>query len=306
MPPDPAAITTIICTRDRPEQLLACLASLRVAAADCPDASVEVVVIENGSRSERRLRETDVATVGPPDTRLLRLRHGSLSEARNVGMLQAHGGLLAFVDDDCLVDPAYFRDVLAHWRTQAGDFLIGGRVRLADPADLPFTIKDDPTPQTFHTGIHPGGFIQGCNFILPRATAARIGWFDHRFGAGARFKAGEDTDYLIRAHAAGVPLHYAPDMLVLHRHGRRSFPELDRLNRNYAYANGAILAKHLFRHPWLVRHLLWTLRSTARERLGGPRFDTTVGLTWGSVARSQLRGIAAFLGTVLNPRGRLL
>lgn len=226
---------------------------------------------------------------------MFRLSHGGLSGARNFGMSSARGALFAFVDDDCLVDRNWCADARRHWHAMPGHFLLGGRVQLADPADLPFTIKDVADAQVFHHGVHPGGFVQGCNFMLPRKTADRVGLFDPRFGAGAPFRAGEDTDYIIRAHGAGVPVLYVPDMLVLHRHGRRTLPELEHLNGGYAHANGAILAKHVLRHPWLAKHLLWTLRSALREWFGGPPFDAQTGLTWRSVALDQCRGIRAFL-----------
>ncbi len=301
--PDPV-VSVVICTRDRPRQALACLGS--VAASLAAGIGAEILLVENGSRADLALPADAVAKAGQGRCRLIRLAQGGLSEARNVGMAQARGGLLVFVDDDCRLVPGYMADVLRHAAAMAAqgvdDYLIGGRVKLGDSDDLPFTIKDEVAVQTFHTGLHPGGFIQGCNFLLPRATAGRIGWFDTRFGAGGRFRAGEDTDYLIRAHDAGVLIRYVPDMVVHHFHGRRSFAEVDRLNRNYAYANGAILAKHVWRHPWLAKHLVWTLRSALIERIGGPCFDAEVGLSWASVTRAQLRGLAAFAAEALRHR----
>lgn len=244
------------------------------------------------------LGDAALARAGGGMCRIVRLQQGSLSEARNAGIAQSRGETLVFVDDDCVLERDYLPDMLRHADAMrvsgVEDYVIGGRVRLGDPADLPFTIKDLPETQTFDVGVHPGGFIQGCNFFLPRKTAERIGWFDLRFGAGARFLAGEDTDYLIRAYAMGIVIRYVPDMMVLHRHGRRTFAEIDRLNRNYAFANGAILAKHLWNHPWLGKHLAWTLRSTMLERVGGPVFDSKVGLTWTSVSMAQMRGVFAF------------
>jgi glycosyltransferase involved in cell wall biosynthesis len=296
-------VSVIICTRDRPGPLRQCLASLGAAAKACPELAIEVLVVENGSIGSCVLAEEELARIAPGSPLLLRLVNGNLSRARNFGMSHARGDLLAFVDDDCLVDRNWLADIARYCRLMQGDFMMGGRVRLADPSDLAFTIKDVDEPQTFHTGIHPGGFIQGCNFIVPRVTARRIGDFDPRFGAGGRFRAGEDTDYIIRAHALGIPIFYVPDMMVLHRHGRRTLPEIQRLNSAYAHANGAILAKHVLRHRWLAKHLVWTIRSTFRESGGGPRFDDQVGLSWREVARDQLNGVAAFVGAMFRRNG---
>ena len=49
---------------------------------------------------------------------------------------------------------------------------------------------------------------------------------DERFGAGAPFRAAEDTDYLLRAQAAGIALRYEPHFVVDHHHGRRLAAEM--------------------------------------------------------------------------------
>ncbi|WP_159082310.1 glycosyltransferase family 2 protein [Paragemmobacter aquarius] len=288
----------IVCTRDRPAKTLACLRSIAATVGPAP-GEAEIILVENGSQKSLSLPDAELDEAAPGLCRTFRLAKGCLSEARNLACDAAQGEFVVYIDDDCMLQSGYLDDLKRHVGRMEAEgqrhYIIGGRVMLGDPSDLPFTIKDHPQAQTFHTGIHPGGFVQGCNFFLPKATAALIGGFDPRFGPGARFHAGEDTDYLIRAHAAGVPLHYVPDMAVWHCHGRRTFDEVDRLNRTYAFANGAILAKHLRDHPWLARHLAWTIRSTAKERIGGPHFDDDLGLSWGSVTTSQLRGVWAFI-----------
>ena len=308
MSPDKTLLASfIICTRNRPQALLACLGSIadavrHVTRPESPAAGrvpapddFEVLVIENGSLPAQRLEDAAVAKASDGLARIIRRPAGNLSEARNLGMAQAAGRLLAFTDDDCLLDPEWLADALRHWRQSTRPFLIGGRVRLDDPTDLPFTVRDYPKPQLYDCSLPPGGFIQGCNFILTRETARYIGPFDPRFGAGAIFRSGEDTDYTIRAHAAGVSVAYVPDMAVRHRHGRKTRAEVERLNRDYAYGNGAILAKHVLHHRWLLRHLGWTLRSALLERLGGPVFDSAIGLSWHPVLCGQLRGTLAYL-----------
>lgn len=301
--------SVIVCTRDRPAKVLACLESIAESAV-LSGVQVEIVLVENGSKPELQLSEGAIEESGRGLCRFVRRSYGCLSDARNEAMRLAGGGLFVFIDDDCVVAPQYLDDLMRHASEMKAQgvwhYLIGGRVVLGDMRDLPFTIKDDPDPQVFHTGVHPGGFVQGCNFFLSRETAALIGPFDPRFGPGSRFKAGEDTDYLIRAHEAGVSVRYVPDLPVMHFHGRQTFAEVDGLNRDYAFANGAILAKHFGRHPWLGRHLAWTIRSSLKERFGGPGFNTAVGLSWGSVLTAQIRGAWAFALEVVGAKRLML
>lgn len=290
--PDPTA-SVIICTRDRPQQLLACLASVAAAAARCPELPVEIIVVENTGDPRLTLAPADVLQAAAGLGRFISLPVSGLSNARNTGMAAARGRLLVFTDDDCLMDADFMRDLLRHDAGCSGDMFLGGRVKLGDPTDLPFTIKDEPAEQVYEPSIHPGGFVPGCSFVLSRKTAARIGGFDTAFGAGAPFKAGEDTDYIIRGHLAGVPIRYVPDMCVLHYHGRKELAQITALSQAYSYANGALYGKYI-RQKWLLKHFFWSLRSAWREGFGGPAFRPELGLSWAQVARANIAGFAAF------------
>lgn len=303
---DPVA-SVIICTRDRPRQLLACVVAVARAAARCPELPTEIIVLENLSKPDLALVEEEVLRAAGGSGRFIKLTVGGLSTARNAGMAAARGQMLVFTDDDCIMDKDYMRDLARHAAQQPGHLFLGGRVRLGDPADLPFTIKDDLAEQTYDVSIHPGGFVPGCNFVLSRQTAEAIGSFDTDFGAGAPYRAGEDTDYIIRGHLAGVPVRYVPDMCVLHYHGRKDMADVERLSHGYSYANGALYGKYI-RQAWLLKHLYWNMRSAVKEQFGGPSFNSEIGLGWRAVVRANLAGFAAYLSrqgqSRLRPRPR--
>ncbi len=293
-------VSVIICTRNRPKQLVRCVASVVKAADRVPELPTEIIVLENNSALDQSLDHSMLRQI---DARihLIKVDKGGLSHARNVGIKAARGRLLVFTDDDCIMDGDHLADMARHAAQQAGPIFIGGRVILADPDDLPFTIKDDPTPSFYNVSIHPGGFIPGCNFVLSREAANVIGNFDTRFGAGAQFRAGEDTDYIVRAHLAGIQIKYVPDMLVLHHHGRQQFSEIKDLSQAYSFANGALYIKHV-RELWLLRHLYWSIRAAIKERFGGPAFDKALGLTWSDVARANISGAYAYLVRPMTAR----
>lgn len=291
--PEPV-VSVIICTRNRPDRLLCCVASIAEASARCQDLPIEILVIESMSSPCLALDETAVLLAANKLGKLVRLGHAGLSSARNAGLREARGRLLVFTDDDCIMDGQFLVDLMRRIGSRRGPHFIGGRVTLSDQADLPFTIKDDPVDRIYTVSSHPGGFLQGCNFVLSRETVALLGEFDTRFGVGAMFRAGEDTDYIIRGHLAGVPIKYVSDMQVAHRHGRKLRSEVETLNHSYAYANGALYAKYIT-EPWLLKHLYWGMRSAAREAFGGPAFNREIGITWKSTMRANLAGMYAYL-----------
>lgn len=282
-------ISLILCTRNRAASLDACLATVR-AAVEAFEGAAEVIVVDNGSSDatpETLARWSAQAAF--PLTVLTEPKAG-VSRAKNRGIAAASGEILAFTDDDCRLAADYFTRLSASYVGVDGPCLIGGRVELGDPEDLPFTIKPDLDPQVYEPTIHPGGFAHGCNLSLSRSALDIIGGFDVRLGPGAPLGAAEDTDMVFRAYAAGVRVSYDPSFAVWHHHGRRDLDEIRDLHRAYNIGNGAIYVKHGPRNLELLRHVYWDLRGGLRERFGGALFNRELGLThWGKV-RGNLVG----------------
>ncbi|WP_428493052.1 glycosyltransferase family 2 protein [Rhodopila sp.] len=262
VPPRSLDASVIICTRDRSavlRQTLDAVAAMRVSEA----VRYEVLVVDNASTDGTK------AVVEAAMTRLpIRYLHESrlgLGRARNLGVSNALGRLIFITDDDCIVSPNWLETGL---RLLANDprQLIGGRVTLHDPRDLPLTIKTDAEPARLTSVSELFGFINGCNMIFGRCVFDDIGLFDPMLGAGTRCKGAEDTDLVYRAFRAGIPVRYCPELDVAHNHGRRSQAVGDHLVRGYAFSNGSMTFKHML-HPRLdlIRAIYWSLRSDARD-----------------------------------------
>src|SRR5256885_10298162 len=101
-----AAVSVVVATHDRPAALAACLASL--ARLEPPPGGFEVVVVDDGSPDPPD--DVLAAAADRLDVRLVRReRSGGPAIARNDGVQQARGRVLAFTDDDCRADPAWLR-----------------------------------------------------------------------------------------------------------------------------------------------------------------------------------------------------
>ena len=292
-------VSLVICTRNRARALHASLQSVVVAAQACEGVETELVLVDNASSDDTGAVVSAWAATAALDVTLVREARKGLATARNAGIRAARGAVLAFTDDDCRLAPDYLRTLRDLFARDFGMVVRGGRVDLGDPADLPFTVKTDPMPATYDGGRHPGGFIHGCNMAMTRATFDRIGTFDERFGAGAPCEAGEDTDYLYRAFLAGIPVEYAPSLVVAHHHGRRSHAEIAKLNAIYARGNGALYLKHA-RHWHLLRNFVWDLKGSARELFGGAPLDPVFGFTYRANVLGCLRGMGRFAALSLR------
>lgn len=259
-------ISLLICTRNRRASLSATLASIAAAAGG---RRLEVIVVDNGSTDDSAALVRAWAADQSFTVRLLAEPRPGLARARNVALAAARGRIIAMTDDDCVLHPDYFAQLARAFAEQPAPVIIGGRILLGDPADLPVTIKLEDHPMIAPASGFPGGFVMGANLAFTADVRDRLGLFDERFGAGAPFRAAEDTDYLFRALGHGIPVRYDPHFVVDHHHGRRRAEEVVALLAGYGYGDGALYAKHLLTDR-RISYAIGRDLTHLRERIVGP------------------------------------
>lgn len=101
--PDPS-VSIIVPTYNRVEQLKLCIGALLLL--DYP--SFEIIVVDDGSTDDTAsyVRSLGERVIG------VTIAHGGRSAARNAGIRAARGEIIAFTDDDCLVDLQWLRNLL--------------------------------------------------------------------------------------------------------------------------------------------------------------------------------------------------
>ena len=241
---DSIEVSVVVCTRNRAESLSRCLdAFARISAVS---TTWELVVVDNGSTDATPDVLARAAEGFGERLRVLHEPTRGLGGARNRGWQGATGAIVACTDDDCYPEPDYVDAIAACFAEDPGLDFLGGRIRLYDPTDLPITIHDEPDRRDVlpHRFV-PAYRIQGANFAFRRALAEEIGGFDPLLGAGARFPAGEDFDFVARAAWLGHRGAYDPRPVVWHHHGRKTPADRAAIMRQYATGSGACLAKRL-------------------------------------------------------------
>ena len=221
-------LAVVVPTRDRAARLRALLASL-----DGED--VELLVVDDGSRDETAglLRAAGV------DHLRLEPSRGPAA-ARNAGWRRTSAPLVAFVDDDCVVQPGWAAAIAAA-AARRDDVLVVGRTE-PDPRELHLLGAFARTQSVERAGP----YFQTCNIAYPRALLERLDGFDEAF---AHF--GEDTDLGHRALAAGAEPLFAGDAVVQHAVHDVGPAGLVRGSQRWADA-----VRLLQRHPEL-RRTLW-------------------------------------------------
>lgn len=284
MPP----VSVAICTRNRPEQLRRCLDSLR--ALDPPPetlaAGFEILVIDNAPPDDATRRIVE----GFPGIRYVLEPKPGLNFARNRALREARGDILAFVDDDVVVDRGWLGGLHAAWSENPDARGFTGLVlpyALSSRAQILFEQRGGfrrgfdrirYRQARLDDALFPCGagiFGAGANMAFDRATLLAIGGFDEALDTGPPLPGGGDLDIFYRVARTGHSFIYEPQFAVFHEH-RRDLAGLQRQYWTWGLAHAAFVMKSYAAdppyRPRFRRLLAWwfkdQLRHLARSLLG--------------------------------------
>jgi GT2 family glycosyltransferase len=263
------SVSVIIATAGKVEHAERCVRS--VLATRYPD--LEILLVDNHADTAN----ADLARLAATDGRIRYLREPvpGASRARNAGAVAADGEILAFTDDDAVVDE--------HWLAEAVTEVEAGQADCVTGLVLPKSLDakaqqwfeafggfgkgfqrrqfgpDVPPPDALYP-LSPGIYGSGNNMVWRRGSYQRLHGFDERLGPGRATRAGEDLDLYLRLITTGGRLHYTPNALVWHEH-RQALSELRKQIRGYGTGLAATFLLHAAR-PGGARQI------AARLRLG--------------------------------------
>jgi GT2 family glycosyltransferase len=294
------SVTVAICSKDRwdwVDRLLTSLAPLRAEGA------FEVVVIDNAS-SDDRMREVCA------ERNWVRYFHEplvGLNFARNRAMREAGGEVVAFLDDDVVVDRDWLKGLRRAWAENPDAGCVTGLV-------LPMALETEAqilfeAGGGFRRGFRPirygaeryrathypcgaGHFGAGANMSLRRDLVQRLGGFDEALDTGRPLPGGGDLDIFYRVLRAGATLVYEPQAAVYHEH-RRDMAVLRRQYYTWGVGFMAYVTKSMAADPamqtqfrgmigWWARYQIRRLKARARGRSPIPA-RMILGEIWGGV-----------------------
>ncbi|WP_284740053.1 glycosyltransferase family 2 protein [Amycolatopsis sp. RTGN1] len=253
-PPVLPRVSVVLATAGKPSDVRRCVAS--VLATGYPD--LEVLVVDNVPAGPRE----ELLALAAADDRVRCLHEPvpGASRARNLGAREATGTVLAFTDDDTVVDPAWPAELVAEL-AQPGTSCVTGLVAplcLDTPAQVWFeafggfgkgyrrqVFTEDP-----RNLLSPGRFGSGNNMAWHRDAFLALGGFDERLGPGRRTHSGEDLDLYLRLVRSGGRIVYTPHALVRHEH-RATEADLLRQLRGYGTGLAALYLLHARRRGGL-------------------------------------------------------
>ncbi|MTK64370.1 MAG: glycosyltransferase [Methanobacterium sp.] len=245
------AISAVVCTQNRSDYLVRCLAALerQTLAPDC----FEVVVVDNGSKDDTPSVIASFCERLAHFKRYFEPRPG-LSIARNSGTRMCAADIVAFTDDDAEPDPAWLEGLLFRFREGGESFgIVGGDVIPVWGAPRPAWLTDQML-RPLSAGLkwstearlaRSGEWLIEVNSAYRKSVLDFVGGFPEKLGRVGDLLLSGDGVVNQLIEMAGFSLFYDPAILVRHHISanrlsrewfrKRSFWQGVTLNRCHRY-----------------------------------------------------------------------
>src|SRR5205814_2302412 len=235
----------------------------------------EVILVNDGSRDA-----TPAIARRHPRVRVIDIPNRGLSAARNVGLAEATGEIVAYTDADTRVDPDWLTFLVQPFLNSDVVGSGGPNVVPADDPPIAQCIARAPGgPAHVPLGDRIAAHVPGCNMAFRRDALLAIGGFNPSY-----LRAGDDVDVCWRLQARGGKIGFASSALVWHHH-RASIQAYWRQQVGYGEGETWLMAHHP--DKFLDGKMLWRGRIYSPlpfvRSLSGTRINAGV---WGT-ARSE-------------------
>jgi len=279
-------VTVVICTHNRADLIEQ---SVDAALGEIRVGRDQVVVVDNASTDATPDVLADLLRRTGGAFRVVRESQLGLSMARNRGLAEAHGEIVAYLDDDAVPRPGWLAALEQPYRDPAV-VAVGGRIYLRFLSEPPawlsrelhsalsgFDLGSAPRPVRYGEANYPFG----ANISFRTAAARAAGGFSATVGPLGRHQLVHDeTDLCYRLEHAGGVVWYAPDAMVDHHVLRERLTPHWMLRRHWSGGLSAAvfilrnrgLLRAFWRLWWLYRGALTALPYDTREPIDPDRF----------------------------------
>ncbi len=258
-------VSIIVPTHERPERIPACLNAL--LALDYPQ--YEIIVVDNAPKTDATANFMHENYQDHPHVCYVREERAGVSWARNRGIQTAKGEILAFADDDVLVDRYWLAELVKAFQVTSNVGCVTGLIlsgELETPAQILFESHDEEsgysdqwrfsqhifTRRKRHVHLYKIAlFGAGASMAFKADLLRAIGGFDPALGTQGLVQSGEDIAAYFKLLMQGYDVVYEPASLVYHKN-RREYEALYQQIYHYGIGATAYLTKNLLEHPQLV------------------------------------------------------
>lgn len=295
-------VSIVIPTRDREHELERVLRTLLLLEGP----EFEVIIVDNAAKTDATRQMVAKHFANDERVRYVSQSRPGISPARNRGVVEAKGEIVAFTDDDVVVDRHWLRAIVRAARKYPQADAISGPVLPAEFETQPqlwfeefggFNKGFSPRvftkePQPGDRFLYPytaGSYGSGNNIAFWTESVRAMGGFDEQLGVGSPTRSGEDLDMYLRIILDGGMIVYEPAAIISHFH-RSDYDGLRKQLFNYGVGLSAVYTKWLLKQPIsILRRVpqgLWYLLSpsSGKNEQRSTAFPKEMG-------RAELRGM---------------
>jgi GT2 family glycosyltransferase len=269
-------ISVIVATSNGSQSLQRCLeATLQL---DYPRYEIIVVdrepdeTFESEAPDETTAAQLRTHFAACPQIRYVREDRRGLAAAHNRGLAEAAGEIVAFTDDDVIVDPQWLTALAEGFAVTEQVGCVIGMIMPGQSQSLSQLLLEHHRdfdrgflPQVFNrTENHPRGllspftagrFSAGANIAFETELLRELGGFDAALGSGTFARGGDALLALFRAVVRGTALVYQPGALVWRHHRDDGATPRDQAFGN-GVGLGAYVASALIHEPAMLPALM--------------------------------------------------
>ncbi len=201
------------------------------------DSTYEIIVVDNNSEDDTPALVRCLMESHPGKVRYIFEPQQGNAHARNRGIENASGAIIAFIDDDVTVESNWLASLKTALDARNDLSFVGGRVlpkwNVEPPCWLtpehwsPLALLDYGPDELIIGGTRPRGLLTA-NIAFRRNVFAEVGTFSaHLQRVKDAIGSMEDTEFLLRVCRSGRQGMYIPQMIA------RAPVEVERLSKNY-------------------------------------------------------------------------
>ena len=234
------SVTVIVPVRNGAQTIQPLLESLQTL--DYEPSKVEVIVVDGNSKDKTQ----EIVKKYP--VKLVVENKKGINLARNMGIKNSTGEIIAFTDSDCIVPPNWVTKIVENFKDPEVSCVGGSAIALDNDfisqyADnsivrlMPIFTKREELKQVKPFFGHPAG----CNMAFRRKAVEEVGFFDEQIQYGF-----DEVEFADRICRAGYKMVLDPEVSVWHKH-RSTFGEFLKQNFQYGKGSGLVFKKKLMK-----------------------------------------------------------
>lgn len=254
-------VSIVVATHDRPNSLVKCVESL----LSMKYPNYEIIIVDNAPSSNATADLVRHRYGGVKQVRLVSENTPGLANAHNRGLMEVEAPIVAFTDDDVVVDTLWLAQLVKGFDVARKVGCVTGMIlpsELQTPAQIwiehnsnfnkGFTQRIfDMEENRPNSPLYPyaaGMFGSGANMAFRTSVLHDMGGFDGVLGAGSDGFGGDDLAAFFDVVTRGHALVYEPSAVIWHQH-HREYDALRKLRYDYGVGLTAYLMKTLMDRP---------------------------------------------------------